>query len=126
MHMGQFETVLQFSGREQLVFLVLVDGQDVVLSWTGQGHVSFRGGQCHGEGHVFKHVHDLFRLHQRDVDDKVEHFVSAVVDVGHRRGEDFTGRLHWADQVSGAGGNLHEPENPGEGLHGDLIRVEFS
>ena len=50
MHLGQFETVLQFSGREQLVFLVLVDGQDVVLSRTGQGHVGFRCGQCHGEG----------------------------------------------------------------------------
>ena len=73
---------------------------DFMSTGPGQSHMSFRGGQGHGEGHIFKHVHDLLRTYQWDVHDEVEHFVCSVVDVGHGRVEDVTGGLHWADQLS--------------------------
>ena len=57
--------------------------------------------------------------------DEVEHFVSAVVDVGHGHGKNVAGGLHPADQLSGVGSDSHELKNAGEGLRGDLVRVEF-
>ena len=87
MDLGQLETVLEFRGGEQLVFMVLVDGQDIVEPRSRQADVALGGGQGHGERNVHDNVHDLFRSNQRNVDDEVEDLVFWVAYVGHWHGE---------------------------------------
>ena len=122
--LGQLEAVLELSGREELVLLVLVDGQDVVSPWSRQGHVGLGGGQGHGERHVLEHVHHLLRSNQRNVHNEVEHFVGSIVDVGHGHGEDVASDLYRAHEFSFMRGQSYEVEDAGQGLGGDLVGVE--
>ena len=64
-----------------MILLLLVESQDVVVTWAGKNHVVLRGGHRHREQNIFKHVHHLFWPREGNVDDEVEGLPSLVEDI---------------------------------------------
>ena len=60
------------------------------------------------------------------MDNKVEDLVGAVVDIGHRHGENVTGGSNGRDQVLGFAGKFHKLDDDLQGLGGDMVRVMFA
>ena len=83
--------------------MLLVESQNVVVTWVGENDVVLRSGHRHWERNVIKHIHHLFRPRESDVDDEVESLPSIVENVGHRHGEDVGGGFDWSHHTLGFG-----------------------